>query len=362
MEPVPYAASFSVKFSISKAAANRITGDFVSATIRDVARRANVGIATVSRVLNNNPAVSEETRNKVLAVIEELDYLPNPNAQRLSRGRTHSIAVTLPFLTYPSFVERLRGVQHALFDSGYDLVLYSVVNPARRDDLFAGLSRKSRTDGILIISIPLIRAHIERFLKTQVPVVLVDIFHPELNRVFVDDFAGGKMATQHLIELGHRKIGFISDLLDTPFEFLAMRERYGGYCQALEEAGIPFNDRYHQHGPHGREEARQMAKEMLALPDPPTAIFAGSDTQAIGILDAAREMGVQVPRDLSLIGYDGIRDAEYLNLTTIEQPLYNSGVEGVNLLLSLIEAPAKEPQELRLPLRLVVRGTTTAPN
>lgn len=330
-------------------------------TIRDVAKRANVGVGTVSRVLNNSPAVREETRQRVLKAIEELDYAPNPIAQQLSSGRTHAIAVTLPFLTYPSFVERLRGVQEALVQSDYHLILYSAETPDHRDRHFMELTRRTRADGILIISIPLSEDHIERFLSSSIPTVLVDIFDPQLHRVFVEDALGGYMATRHLIELGHTKIAFISDILETKFKFIAMRKRMDGYLKAMGEAGIPTIPEYHLEAPHGRAEAAEMTRQLLNLDDPPTAIFAGSDTQAIGVLDAAREHNVRIPQDLSVIGYDNIRDAEYLNLTTIAQPLFESGYEGARLLLSLIETPREEVQEVSMELELIERGTTAPP-
>lgn len=330
-------------------------------TIRDVAKNANVGVGTVSRVLNHNPSVRPETRQRVLAVIEKLDFTPNPIAQQLSSGKTNTIGVTLPFLTYPSFVERLRGVQKALEDTNYELILYSTDSPKRRDSHFRMAARKSRTDGLLIISIPIHDEYAELFLKSRTPVVLVDVLHPELNQVYVNDLAGGYLATKHLIDLGHTKIGFISDILDTQMKFVAMRERLNGYKKALREVGIPIDPNYQRQAPHGRTEARQMAQELLGLSDPPTAIFAASDTQAIGVLDVARERGIRVPSELSIIGYDGIRDAEYLNLTTISQPLFDSGYEGAQLLLALINEPSEKIHEIKLPIKLIQRSTTAAP-
>lgn len=330
-------------------------------TIRDVARHAGVGVATVSRVLNNSPSVAEDTRQRVLAAIETLKYTPNPIAKQLSSGRTYGIAVTLPFLAYPSFVERLRGVQQALADTEYELILYAADTPHRREMNFWAMSQKPRADGVLIISVPMNDSHVQMFLSSNLPTVLVDIYNPDFHRVFVDDVEGGMLATRHLLELGHRKIAFIGDELDDEFEFLAMRQRYRGYCRALGIAGIDVRPEYHGQRPHGREEGCEMTRELLMLPDPPTAIVAGSDTQAIGALDAAAELGLNVPHELSIVGYDGIRDAEYLNLTTVEQPLYDSGVEGVRLLLQVLESPALDPLEVRLPIRLLERGTSAPP-
>lgn len=331
------------------------------ATIRDVAKKANVGVGTVSRVLNESSAVSGETRQRVLDVIEELNFSPNPIAKQLSSGRTFAIAVTLPFLTYPSFVERLRGVQQALAYSQYELILYSAENPDHRDSHLELLSRKTRSDGVLVISIPLSDSHIEKFSRAKVPTVLVDVYHPEMNRVYVDDVQGGYMATRHLIELGHTKIGFISDILDQNMKFVTMRYRLEGYKKAHREGDLPVNPNYHQEGHHGRQEARKMAFQMLSSKDRPSAIFAASDTQAIGVLDAAQDLNITVPEELSVIGYDGIRDAEYLNLTTIKQPLFETGYEGSNLLLEILENPTEEVQEIQMPLELINRTSTAPP-
>lgn len=333
-------------------------GEMATITIREVAKKANVSIATVSRVLNGKDRVASETRDKVLAACKELGYSPNPQAQRLKLQRTQSIMAVLPFLTLPSIVERLRGVQAALAKSGFDLIPFSVESPEEREKYLLSLSNRSRADGVLVMSMPITEVQARRFLDIDMPVVLVDACHPEMKRIIVDDYSGGKIATRHLLELGHRRIGFLSDPLENPLHFSSTASRYKGYCRALKEAGVEIEAQYQIQGPHGRTEAREMALKMMSLPNPPTAIFAASDTQAIGVLDAAKQMGVSVPDDLSVIGYDDIRDADYVNLTTIKQPLYESGIEGGKALLNLIESGETEPMETILPVSLVVRGTT----
>jgi DNA-binding LacI/PurR family transcriptional regulator len=328
-------------------------------TIRDVAKKASVGVGTVSRVLNNHTAVSAETREKVLAAIQELHYTPNPLARRLSLGRTLTIGVVLPFLTLPSYVERLRGVQQALEDSQYDLTLFSVEKPEKVDRYITDLSRKSRVDGVIFISLPLSDSQISQFSHAEIPIVLVDAYHPDISRVCVDDETGGYLATSHLIAIGHLKIAFLSDYLDNPFKFTAMRERYNGYRKALKESSIAFRPGYHQEGTLGARDSFEKAMALLTLPDRPTAIFAASDTHAIGVIKAAHELGVKVPEDLSVVGYDDIRDAEYLHITTIHQPLFDSGVESANILLAGLVEPSEAPIELNLPIKLVIRGTTT---
>lgn len=327
-------------------------------TIRDVAKQAGVGIATVSRVLNGSPSVSEETRKRVLQAIDELNFVPNPIARRLSTGRTLTIGVIVPYFTLPDFVRRLQGVQYALAESDYDLVLFTVETPAQRDKHFQDLNKHTRVDGLLIMSLGITEQDLEQFQQANTPVVLIDSFHPHAHRVVVDHITGGKLATNHLLSLGHQKIAFVSDHLENPFKFAATIERYQGYRSSLEEAGIEERTEYFQHGDFGRESARQMGQNLLSLSDPPTAVFAATDTQAIGVLDAYRKAGKSVPEQFSIIGYHDIRDAEYLNLTTVRQPLFESGVRGVELLLEVIESPIEEPQEIELDVELVVRGTT----
>lgn len=332
-----------------------------AATIRDVARIAGVGLGTVSRVINDSPLVSEATRKRVLEAIDELNYIPNPTARRLSLGKTLTIGVIAPFFTRPSVIERLRGIENSLTESEYDLIIYNVESVARRDVCMQTVPRRERVDGVLIISLSPRNEDIPFLESADVPIVMVDANHPSLptlNRVIVDDIEGGEKATQHLIDLGHRRIGFISDLLETPFNFTSSKFRFKGYRQALERAGISFKAEYHRQGEHSVYEAKRLASELLTLEERPTAIFAASDTQAIGVLEAARNAGLNVPEDLSVIGYDDIEVAEYLGLTTIRQMLFESGQRGVELLLERLETPDAEPICEVQPTELVVRKTT----
>lgn len=330
-------------------------------TIRDVAERAGVGLGTVSRVINQSPKVSEMTRKRVLNVIEELNYIPNPTARRLSLGKTLTIAVIVPFFTRPSVTERLRGIEITLADSDYDLNIYNVETVKRRDESIREVPRSERADGVIIISLSPRDEDIPYLANADVPIVLVDANHPSLtllNRVIVDDIEGGMKATQHLVDLGHRRIGFIGDLIDSPFNFTSSKYRFAGYQKVLKRNGIEFRDAYFQESQHGREEARELALRMMSLDNPPTAIFAASDTQAMGVLQAARDLELRVPQEFSVIGYDDLEIAEYLGLTTIRQLLFESGQRGVELLLEAIQQSPPEPICEVLPTELVVRETT----
>ncbi len=335
-----------------------------SVTIRDVARAAGVSPGTVSRAINNSPLVNEQTRQRIMGVVEELDYTPNLIARRLSIGKTLAIAVIVPFFTRPSVSERLNGAVSSLCQTQYDLVIHDIETVEQREAGFEDVLRRERVDGALVISLPILDREVPLFAGTDLPIVLIDTDHPELtmlHRLTVDDVAGGQMATQYLVELGHTRIGFIGDFVDNPFHFISSRDRYYGYLRALREAGIPFRSEYYAEDQRGRREARSRAREMLSLPQPPTAIFAASDTQAIGVLEAAREMGLRVPEELSVVGYDDIEIADILQLSTVRQLLFESGQHGVELLLEVLENPSMEAVHEVLPTELVVRSTTASP-
>jgi LacI family transcriptional regulator len=321
----------------------------VKVTIAEVARRAGVGVATVSRVLNGSPAVSEETRSRVRGVIDELGYEPSAAARALSTGRTRTIGVVTPYFTQPSVVERLRGVSRTISDGGYQLVLFDLARPERLARLPVG----GRIDGLLCVSMCPSEPDLGRLRAAGVSVALVDCEHPELPSVSIDDIAGGRLAAEHLLELGHRRIAFVGDDEGSPWGFRSSARRRVGAAAALAEAGGRLIVR---RGPHGRGHSRALAARLLALDDPPTAIFAGSDLQALGVLEAAEAAGIPVPDELSVIGFDDVEVARYVGLTTVAQPLESSGVQGAKL---LIEAMGGAPRRsCRLELRLVRRSTT----
>jgi len=330
-------------------------------TISDVAREAGVGVGTVSRVLNGSPRVSKTTRQNVLRVMDQLDYVPNPFARCLSMGRTLTLAVIVPFFTRRSFVERLRGVEAAIAETEYDLVLYNVETVEKRDQYFCRVPRRGRIDGLLVISLSPSDEHADHIRRSGVPTVLIDAEHPDLPSMAVDDVAGGYRAVRHLINLGHERIGFVGDIYPNAFNFTSSHYRYLGCKKALAEAGIVPRPAYYATGAHAVDVAHELTHRLLSLPQPPTAIFAASDIQAIGVLQAARGRGVTVPDDLSVVGYDDIEVAKYLNLTTVRQPLFESGWRGTHLLFQVIDEGAPDSAAEDLPVDLVARGTTAPP-
>jgi LacI family transcriptional regulator len=330
-------------------------------TIVDVAARAGVGVGTVSRVLNDSPLVSDKTRERVRMVIEELDYRPSHMARNLSLGRTLTVGVIVPFLTQAAVMDRIRGIVATLRTTPYDTVLFTVETPMQRAEQFRNLAR-NRVDGLLSVSLSPDDQEVERFRRAGIPVVLINGRHDSLPRVVTDDTAGGSLATRHLIKLGHQRIGFIGEPTLDPYGVGWSGCRQIGYRNALEAAGLPVRDDYQLLGQPGRAVAHRLTRELLKLSEPPTAIFVASDKQALGVMEAAQELGVDIPGQLSVIGFDDIDIAKYVGLSTVHQPLFESGCRGAELILEALQVETLEPFEEVLPLDLVPRRSTAAPS
>jgi DNA-binding LacI/PurR family transcriptional regulator len=330
------------------------------ATIRDVAQRAGVSLATVSRALNDSPLVNEETKQRIVEAAGELDFAPSLSARRLSLGKTQTITVVTSFLTRPQAAERLRGIDAALTDSEFDLVIYNVETVEKRNQYFKTLPLRQRTDGLLVVSLPPPEDVVPRLERADIPIVFIDAHENTsgLPRVLGDDENGGRLATEHLLGLGHRRIGFIGDEFANPFGFTSSRDRFAGHTRALTDAGLEPAPEDVALGAHGRYEARDLAARMLARADRPTAIFAASDTQALGVLAAAQDLGLHVPDDLSVIGYDDIEACDFVGLTTVRQHLFESGRQGAQLLMAEIVERAAPPPVVVIPPEIVRRRTT----
>ena len=327
-------------------------------SIAQVAAQAGVGVGTVSRVLNGHARVSDETRRRVLAVIEQLDYRPSRMASSLSSGRTGFVAVLVPFLTRPSVVARLAGVISVLTGHGLDSVVCDIETAQQRDRHLRAFAQRHSVDGIVAVSLPLPARQVARLRHLGIPLVLVDAEHPDVPRVVTDDVAGGQMATELLLRLGHTRIAFVGDVRDQELGFVSTDRRLCGYHRALEAAGLGPDPALERRVPHGAEPAASVMAGLLAQVRPPTAVFAASDTQALGVLRGAESLGLRVPGDLSVIGFDDIEAAELLRLTTVRQPLKESGVRGAELICALLAGRGPVPDRQLLALEVVERSST----
>jgi LacI family transcriptional regulator len=326
------------------------------ATIYDVAEMAGVSISTVSRVLNSPEQVNSATRARVLAAIDRLHFVPKAEATARARKGTRRVGVLAPFITYPSFVQRFRGVA-ALAGTAYEMVIYNVDSASRRDGYLSSLPVMRRLDGLIVMALPFGDELAQRLRANGLETVLIEWAHPSFSSVEIDDRAGGGMVARYLLEQGHQRFGFVGDADVPDYAIYTSERRMEGYRQALREAGHDLLPEYVALGPHGLEQARKLTHQLLDLPAPPTAIFAPSDTQALGVLKAAHERGVAVPGSLAVVGFDDVEIADYIGLTTVRQPLEESGRIAIELLLARIADPQRPTQRVSLPLTLVRRET-----
>lgn len=332
-------------------------------TIRDVAQQAGVGIGTVSRVLNNSPRVSDDMRQHVLSVIDELGFKPDTVARQLARkSRFQYIGIiTRPFFNYDSFTARLRGVQRVLqaYDD-YEMMLFSLSSGDSYEERLMSIITTRTIDGLLIIDLNLTEDQKEALRAANMPFVgLNHLKASDWPCIGTDNIIGGYRATKHLLELGHRRIGYVGDYLVDVDGFITSAQRYNGYVKALHEYGVAVNSQLTRFGPYGAQAAYRMMEAMLKLPERPTAVFAMSDTQAFGCIEAINAAGLRVPDDISVIGYDDIETSHHVGLTTVSQHLEHSGVVGTEYLLHLLHdsTPPTETPDLPPP-EVIVRRTT----
>jgi LacI family transcriptional regulator len=322
-------------------------------TIADVAAAAGVSVATVSKVINDRYGVAERTSERVRAVIEELGYTSSLVAQSLRSRRTNVIAILAADIE-PFNAELLKGAAQAIRGTGYELVVFS--DCGQRDDQ-VGWERRSLgrvsalTDGAILVTPSSVDV------PFAAPVVAVDhnVRSSTLPTVDSDNLSGAVTATEYLIGLGHRRIGFLAGRSD--LESARLREQ--GYRRALESAGIAFDPELVRVGGYQPETAREAARELLLLDRRPTAIFAANDTSAIETVAVARAQGLSVPDDVSVIGFDNVPESVLCEppLTTIDQSIQRMGREAVRMLIGLIEDPSSRSDHVILPTRLVVRAS-----
>jgi DNA-binding LacI/PurR family transcriptional regulator len=241
---------------------------------------------------------------------------------------------------------------------GYDTIVFNVETRQQRDRHVEALSSQHRADGVVVVSLRLTTSQLADFKRANVPLSMVDTDAAGVPSTVIDDVEGGRLATAHLLELGHVRIGFIGDRAESGLGFRSARRRLTGYSRALGAARLPFDPTLVQDGPHSAAAAAALAELLLTSPDPPTAIFAASDTQAMGVLAAAANLGIEIPDQLSVIGFDDIESASLLQLSTVRQPLAFSGAEGARRLDALLRGEVVRPICTRLPLEVIQRAST----
>lgn len=327
-------------------------------TIYDVAEMAKVSISTVSRVLNDPDKVNVETRAAVLGAIDRLGFVPKADARARALKSNRRIGVLTPFFTAPSFVQRLRGAAAALQAGNYELVIYTVDSGQRLRSYLETLPVMHLLDGLIILSLEFDNALAHRLVDHGLETVLVEYPHRVLNSVEIDDVHGGRLAAEYLLGKGHTRLGFVGDTTVPEFGIHPITLRLTGFRQKLSAAGVTLRDEHLMLAPYDMEATFHKALDFLAKPNRPTALFTATDIQAIGVLKAARELGIKVPGDLAVLGFDDIDVAEYIGLSTIRQHLDESGRVAVDLLLARLADRSRPVQHIQLPLTVVERDTT----
>jgi LacI family transcriptional regulator len=332
-----------------------------SITIQDVARAAGVSVSTVSRVLNDKDDVASDTSLKVKQVIAELGYTSSLVAKSMRSRRTGVIGLILPDLEDPFCIQVMKGIHHAIVALGYDLIAYTSGtikkdSKAERERHYVSLLNGSLTDGIILVT------PAASTFSTPAPLVAIDPNNqcPDCMTVIATNREGALAGMEYLLGLGHRRIGYIGGRPDLQ----CARQRLQGYKAALREASIALDSDLIAVGDFTRATGYGCAQRLLALPEPPTAIFAANDQSAIGAIEAAREADIRVPDDLSVLGFDNIPEAAFYHpaLTTIDQFIDKMGYVATEMLVALIQGKSLGSDGYKMPTQLVVRDSCRAPS
>lgn len=331
------------------------------ATIKEVAEHAGVSVATVSRVVNNNGYVSDELRQRVVEAMKLLDYKPSAVARSLRRQESLTIGLLVPGMHQPFFATLAYLIQKTLFASNYRTLMCSSEEDGENESAYVDMLVRQRVDGVIVAPTGYASEAISALLS-KAPVVLVDRDLPDIqvNRVLADNFQGGYDAASHLLKLGHKHIALIGG----PSYSAAMQQRTRGVEQAFRDAGMELDPAMifmSQSGLSEFETGFQPAMTLLRRSNRPTAIFALNDVGAVGVMHAASEVGLRLPEDLSVVGFDDVPLASYVipALTTIRQPIHEMAAAAAKLLLDRIKSGTPEPYEtVTLGMKLVKRGST----
>ena len=331
--------------------------------IREVAKRAGVSTATVSRVLSRPDVVSPDTRVRVLKAVERLGYAPNSVAKNLRTLKSCKLLVTVPDISNPFFALILQGIEDAAQKNGYAVLVGDTQHDEVREERYAQMLKQKEADGLIFLGhrLPRVAASVvQESAPHCAPIVNGCEFSAELGvpSVHIDNAKASAEAMHHLFELGHRAIGIVTGPLLSPLS----RDRLAGARMSARAHGFE-QDLIVMQGDFSIRSGNEAAEALLQRPDPPTAIFCFNDEMAMGVLEFARRKRLRVPRDLSVVGFDDIRFARYTEpaLTTIAQPMREIGEGTVRLLLAIIHDDSVTPESVTLPHTLITRGSSAAP-
>ncbi len=328
------------------------------ATIKEVAKRAGVSVSTVSHVVNGTRFVSEDLRNKVLPVLDALDYQPNRLAMGLRKKSSSAIGLIVADITNPFFSEIAWRIENLYHQKNYSVILCNTDGSQSKEDYYLSRLTEWQVDGIIVVSSTSPVAHLNSFNRPDMPLTLIDIDSSgyEMDSISVDNISGGKLAAQHLTSLGHKRIACISGSVDTRYN----QGRLIGFRDGLIEAGVEVDEDLLARADFNTFSGLNVATQLLVMKDPPTAIFCCSDLLAYGAMKAAQLKGLKVPEEISIVGFDDIFLSPYTNppLTTVRQPIPELSEEAVNCFLTRKENPEKTSRTIKLKLHLEIREST----
>ncbi len=332
-------------------------------TLADVAARAGVSKSTASRSLRGFASISRPTRERVERAARDLDFVVTPSARRLATGRTGTIGVVVPYITTWYFSQVVSGAEHTLRVAGYDVILVILPDAGTRQRFFATMPLRRRVDAVLLLTLPVTSSEVAALGMLQVPIVTIGEMVPGVSGIGIDDHNVGRRAAEHLLELGHRRIGLICGLQQGDFSFTAPHRRRQGFTVACARAGVEIRTDRIVTAEFTADGGVAAASALLRLAEPPTAVFAMSDEIAIGALHRLRGAGLRVPQDVSVIGVDDHPLAATLGLTTIRQRAAAQGGAAAELMLAQLRpgSSAFAPAQYRIDVELIDRGSTGPP-
>lgn len=326
-------------------------------TIQDVAQTAGVSVSTVSRVLNGKVDVATETQDRILSVIDDLGYTTNLAARSMRSQKKNLVGLIMPDIAYPFAIEVMKGVNRAIAESEFDLLVYTTGDVrksgrASHEQKYVSLLTNSISDGVILV------APVAGEFNIDAPIVSIDPLasNPNYPAVHATNYHGSLEAMEYLLGLGHKRIGYISGRA----ELESASRRLKGYTEALEKAGIPVDEELIASGDYTTETGVTGTRQLLALANPPSAIFASNDQMAMGVFQVAEELGLQIPDDLSVVGFDNIMESRYMGLTTVDQFISDMGYVATQMLIRIINGVPLDGQTYKMQTQLVIRTSCRA--
>jgi len=328
-------------------------------TIADVARKAGVGIGTVSRVINSSPAVRPETRARVKAVMEELGYVPNPHARRIAGGRSYTVSVLLPFVGTEFYLRLIEGIEEELGEQRYDLALFPLLSKKRLERFLSSSALAYHTDGLIVASYDFSERFPGGRLPTDRPVVMVDARSREYDSAYLDNELGGRMAAEHLLSLGGPVFAVqIEEELDQAFSNTVFSARIGGFRAALAAAGAPLPAERLFRTRLSAEGGQIALQRFLEVSEPPLNVFAAADVVALGVVEEAQRRGLRPGADVRVLGFDGQPWTASRGISTLEQPVEEMGRAAARMLIDRLQGSDQPPRQRRFEPSLLVRAST----